>query len=90
MVFNKFYSEQFGLYHVDFNSKEKIRTPKASAKVYANIVKTRSIDWNFNAEPTIIAERHLYNASTNMMANKFDFFCVALIQYILVHLLLKH
>lgn len=60
-----FNSEQFGLYHVDFTSPERTRTPKASAKVYTNIVRTHAIDWNFRPEPTVIASRRLFDNSVN-------------------------
>lgn len=45
-------SEKFGLYHVDFNSPERTRTPKMSAKIYANIVKTHTIDPHFHVKAT--------------------------------------
>jgi beta-glucosidase/6-phospho-beta-glucosidase/beta-galactosidase len=38
------FSEKFGLYHVDFQSANKTRTPKMSAKVYSKMVKTHKID----------------------------------------------
>lgn len=85
---NGFHSEQFGLYHVDFKSKAKTRTPKASAKVYANIVKTRAIDWNFYPEPTVVASRHLYNVSTSVVDNPIAIISIALMQYTL-HLLFR-
>ena len=33
------YSERFGLHHVDFDDKERTRTPKASANFYAGIIR---------------------------------------------------
>ncbi|ALC38766.1 maker438 [Drosophila busckii] len=41
------YAEKFGLYHVNFSSPERTRTPKISAKVFANICKTNALDWNY-------------------------------------------
>lgn len=47
-----YFSEKFGLYHVDFTSPKKTRTPKVSAKVYANIAKTHAVDWKYRPKPT--------------------------------------
>lgn len=64
---SQFHREKFGLYHVDFQSPEKTRTPKASAKNYANIVSTRAIDWNFHPEPSITRPRSLkYGSSSSI------------------------
>ncbi|CAH0605489.1 unnamed protein product [Chrysodeixis includens] len=47
------YTAKFGLYKVDFDSPERTRTPKLSAKNYANIVRTRRIDFNYIKPPII-------------------------------------
>lgn len=41
------YTQRYGLYHVDFEDPERPRTPKMSAHVFANIIKTKRIDWDF-------------------------------------------
>lgn len=49
------FTEKFGLYHVDFNSPNRTRTPKISARVFANICKTSSIDLDYR--PTLDEEQ---------------------------------
>lgn len=44
------YTERFGLYHVDFESPERTRTPRKSAFVYKQIIKDRSIDHSYEPD----------------------------------------
>ncbi|XP_018567963.1 lactase-like protein [Anoplophora glabripennis] len=37
------YSERFGLYHVDFESQNRTRTPKSSAEYYKKVIATRCL-----------------------------------------------
>lgn len=65
------YSVRFGLYHVDFNHPNKTRTAKMSAKVYANIVSTNAIDWDYQPRPDVIikAEAQIAGGSAGLSAN---------------------
>jgi len=38
-----FFSEKFGLFHVDFNDPDRKRTAKKSAEVYSQIIKSNKI-----------------------------------------------
>jgi beta-glucosidase/6-phospho-beta-glucosidase/beta-galactosidase len=38
-----FFSEKFGLFHVDFNDPDRKRTAKKSANVYSQIIKSNKI-----------------------------------------------
>jgi len=38
-----FFSEKFGLFHVDFNDPERKRTAKMSAEFYSQIIKSNKI-----------------------------------------------
>ncbi|CAH4037045.1 unnamed protein product [Pieris brassicae] len=44
------YSVRFGLYEIDQNDPEKTRTPKYSALVYKEIVRTRTVDPSYNPD----------------------------------------
>lgn len=44
------YTEKFGLYHVDFSSANKTRTPKMSAKVFSKIAQTNRIDYSYKPQ----------------------------------------
>lgn len=45
-----FYSETFGLYHVDFSDPDRRRTAKKSAEVFSEIVKRNEIPARFLTE----------------------------------------
>ncbi|XP_018571866.1 myrosinase 1-like isoform X2 [Anoplophora glabripennis] len=44
MEWDSGYTIKFGLYHVDFNSANRTRTPKASALFYKSIIKNKHLD----------------------------------------------
>jgi hypothetical protein len=44
------FSEKFGLYHVNFNDPARPRTPKESAKVLTEIMRTKQIPERFRQD----------------------------------------
>ncbi|KOB67338.1 Uncharacterized protein OBRU01_19962 [Operophtera brumata] len=48
------YTERFGLYEVDYESPERTRTPRKSAFVYKEILRTRTLDFDFQADTTVM------------------------------------
>ncbi|XP_030025072.2 myrosinase 1 [Manduca sexta] len=54
------YTEKFGLYEVEYESPARTRTPRKSAFVYKEIIRSRSLDHHYEPNTTImtIDERH--------------------------------
>ncbi|KAM3964799.1 myrosinase 1-like [Aphomia sociella] len=48
------YTERFGLYEVDYESPEHTRTPRKSAFVYKEILRTRKLDWSYEPDTDIM------------------------------------
>lgn len=44
MFFFFYFRHKFGLYEVDFKDPQRKRTPRASARYYANIIKANSLN----------------------------------------------
>lgn len=66
------YTEKFGLYHVDFSAPNRTRTPKISARVFANICKTNAIDWSYRPaldEHQLVVAARLPALETEAAAN---------------------
>uniref|UniRef100_A0A1L8DR18 Cytosolic beta-glucosidase n=2 Tax=Nyssomyia neivai TaxID=330878 RepID=A0A1L8DR18_9DIPT len=61
------FTEKFGLYHVDFKHPNRTRVQKTSARVFAKIIKTNKIDWDYQPEPEVFipsgASRFSYHLS---------------------------
>ena len=60
-----FYSERFGLYEVDFTNPDRPRTPRKSAYVYKQIIKSRRLDLNY--EPKQFYEDMEKNGKKNKL-----------------------
>ncbi|XP_059049864.1 lactase/phlorizin hydrolase-like [Achroia grisella] len=48
------YTERFGLYEVDYRSPERTRTPRKSAFVYKEIIRTRALDWDYEPDTSVM------------------------------------
>ncbi|KPJ12244.1 Myrosinase 1 [Papilio machaon] len=48
------YTERFGLYEVDYESAERTRTPRKSAFVYKQIVRTRELDMHYEPDTDVM------------------------------------
>ncbi|CAK1602809.1 unnamed protein product [Parnassius mnemosyne] len=48
------YTERFGLYEVDYESPERTRTPRKSAFVYKQILRTRELDWHYEPDTDVM------------------------------------
>lgn len=49
-----FYRRRFGLYEVDYESPQRTRTPRKSAFVFKEILRSRSLDPNYEPTTTTI------------------------------------
>ncbi|CAG4916863.1 unnamed protein product [Colias eurytheme] len=47
------YSIRYGLYEVDYNSPNRTRTPRKSAYVYKELVRTRQLDTHYEPDTTV-------------------------------------
>ncbi|KAM3964801.1 myrosinase 1-like [Aphomia sociella] len=52
------YTERFGLYEVDYENPKRTRTPRKSAFVYKQILRTRKLDWSYEPDIMTIDEGH--------------------------------
>ncbi|KAL4712864.1 hypothetical protein ACJJTC_011934 [Scirpophaga incertulas] len=48
------YTELFGLYEVDYNSPQRTRTPRKSAFVYKEIIRSRQLDYHYEPDTTVM------------------------------------
>ncbi|XP_014362015.2 lactase-phlorizin hydrolase [Papilio machaon] len=48
------YTERFGLYEVDYESPERTRTPRKSAFVYKQILRTRELDMHYEPDTNVM------------------------------------
>ncbi|CAG4997842.1 unnamed protein product [Parnassius apollo] len=49
------FTVHYGLYEVDFESPERTRTPRKSAFVYKQIVRTRELDWYYEPDTDVLS-----------------------------------
>ncbi|VVD00786.1 unnamed protein product [Leptidea sinapis] len=46
-------ADRFGLYEVDYNSPERTRTPRKSAYLYKEILRTRTLDMHYEPDMSV-------------------------------------
>ncbi|XP_055701294.1 myrosinase 1 [Phlebotomus papatasi] len=71
------FTEKFGLYHVDFKHPNRTRVQKTSAKVFAKIISTNKIDWDYQPEPEVFIPSE--PSSSCQISLRFSLLSVALI-----------
>lgn len=74
------YTEKFGLYHVDFNSKNKTRTAKMSAKVFSKIAQTNRIHYSYRP----LVEERFTSSSSEEIFDGFKIFFLSLFAVMIV------
>lgn len=47
-----YFRERFGLYEVDYENPERPRSPRKSAFVYKEILRTRTLDYSYEPDTT--------------------------------------
>ncbi|XP_060806757.1 myrosinase 1-like [Amyelois transitella] len=48
------YTERFGLYEVDYQSPERTRTPRKSAFIFKEMVRSHALDWHYEPDTTVM------------------------------------
>ncbi|KAJ2948663.1 hypothetical protein O0L34_g7918 [Tuta absoluta] len=51
------YVFRFGLYEVDMDDPNRTRTPRKSALVYKEIIRSKEVDWSYNPDPYALLEQ---------------------------------
>lgn len=81
------FSVRFGMFHVDFNSPNKTRTAKMSAKVYSHIIATNSVDRDYQPKPDVLikAEAQIGSGSSGISTNVIVFLLSLIVVAVVRH-----